>query len=190
MNRGEGHVNVLIVPAASGPKPSPEPELLREVQAHLDARRMLTTRVHVVGPGTSRSRSRWPPRLPPPGGAARTDDFNKNLEAALLDAIQAYLHPLTGRPSAPGLADGEGWEIGQSLFAFELFDHLKAVLGRDGYIVKMTMDRLVAADTVPGELGRFDVTTDVGVSLADFELICSSDRNQHALTNADAGTNT
>ena len=185
LNRGEGHLNVLIVPNDPGPRPGPQWDLIREVQDHLDARRMVTTRVHVVAP-------RYVPIIvavkfrlfpPPPGGAARTKNFGPNLEQALRDAVDSYLHPLTGRPTAPGLKDGQGWEIGQSLFVFELFDHLKTVLGREGYLTEMKVVREFAAEVREDQFGRFEISPEVGVSLADFELICAAKPDQHQINN-------
>ena len=47
-----GHVSVVIIPFAAGGENNPQPtrELLQKVASDLEPRRLLTTRVHVVGP--------------------------------------------------------------------------------------------------------------------------------------------
>jgi predicted phage baseplate assembly protein len=169
LNRGEGHINVLIVPNSF--------DLISEVQDHLDSRRMLTTRVHVVAPRNVpvKVTARFHLFPSPAGGAATSSDFENNLTQRIEDAIRAYLDPLSGRPSAPGRKDGEGWEIGQSLFIYELYDHLKPILGRDGYITKMSVNRQFKADTDESEFGRFKLASEVGISLADFEMISAAE---------------
>lgn len=45
-----GHVSVVIIPAGQESTPQPTRELIQKVTANLEPRRLLTTRVHVVGP--------------------------------------------------------------------------------------------------------------------------------------------
>lgn len=45
-----GHVSVIIVPDNAAINPQPDDALLAKVQAYLEPRRLLTTRVHVAGP--------------------------------------------------------------------------------------------------------------------------------------------
>lgn len=45
-----GHVSVVIVPAGQESTPQPTSELVQKVAADLEPRRLLTTRVHIVGP--------------------------------------------------------------------------------------------------------------------------------------------
>jgi hypothetical protein len=65
------------------------------------------------------------------------------VQAAALDALFGYLHPLTGGP------DGTGWGFGRPVHAGEVFALLQAVDGVD--VVEEA--RLFGANPVTGERG-------------------------------------
>lgn len=105
-------ITVVVVPYAPPDvgRPVPSGGFVRAVQSHVDERTLLTDRVSVRGPRyvglelsvTGRTR---------PGYTAR------NHETAVAEAIESYVHPLTG-------ADGDGWPFGQPLQGARLVERL------------------------------------------------------------------
>ncbi|MDF0664876.1 MAG: baseplate J/gp47 family protein [Nitrospira sp.] len=79
-----GHVSVVIVPAGQGNTPQPTRELMQKVAADLEPRRLLTTRVHVVGPTYVTIRVRLTAVLTP-------DAIEDRFRFSLPSAVQADL---------------------------------------------------------------------------------------------------
>lgn len=104
-----GSVSLLVVPprAAAGAPPQPAPELLAALRAFFEPRRLVATRLHVVGP-----------RYVPVGVAAdlalRADALPGNALADAMAALAAFFDPLTGGP------DGTGWPFGRPVRVSEV----------------------------------------------------------------------
>ena len=178
LNREVGHVNVIIIPTLTvknpldEPRPLPSDDLLREVYDYLDERRSLTTRLHVERPRylpiTFEATIKvWPEALPVEPDA-RTE-FIETLKDEAETHVRTFLHPLTGGP------EQQGWEFGQHLLQSDL---LKAVQPdpKVAYIQEITARADEPEHTRPPDM------TDLayGVQVADFEIVCSSDR--HSVT--------
>ena len=184
--RREGSVAVIIMPdiqeAADLPKldprkldpqPRPSTELIHEVQRYLDDRRPLTTSLVVTGPrfvavAVEVLVRLWPDALslpPSMGGVQTRDDLKDRID----QRITLFLHPVKGNK------EGNGWDFGESLFLSGLFEFLKPTIGELGYIQSLRATGV--ADYSPGnrppEGERPKLDGSVGVSVADYEILCS-----------------
>jgi len=110
------HVSVVVVPEPvdGDPAPAPSAELLAAIAAFLEPRRLLTTRLHVVGPRYANVTvaARLALRADAPADAAL---------AAATDALRARLDPFRGG------ADGRGRPLGDDVHAGEIYALLDAV---------------------------------------------------------------
>jgi len=177
--RAAGNVNVIVVSdlGHQEPRPVPPAELVRQVQQELDKKRDVTAQLRVTGP-------RYLPVLVNVAAFVWQKAINAGLISgapalhdSILSAINAFLHPLTGN------LDGNGWEVGASVFIADLF---KAIMPPEnlGFISALTL----AADTPPyfgpgpvaGQRPFPLATPGVWVQLADYELVCSS--TNHTVT--------
>jgi hypothetical protein len=111
-------VSVVVVPprsaAGADPLPVPGAQLMTDLAAFLEPRRLLTTRLQIVGP-----------RYVPVGIGAdvvvRDDATPAPVLAAARAALTAHLDPLTGGP------DGDGWPFGRPVWVSEVYAVLAAV---------------------------------------------------------------
>lgn len=109
-----GVVTLVIVPDDAQPRPQPSYHLVQRVRAYLDDRRLVTTRLQVVGPSYLQAVGRVDVRL-------RADEQHRFSEVAtdIRANLAAFVHPLHGGP------DGTGWPIGRSLYVSELYQVLE-----------------------------------------------------------------
>lgn len=84
-----GVVTVIVVPDSNEPNPRPSEDTVRRVRADLNLHRTLTTELFVVGPQYSRVGVEI--ELVVERGADQMDLRNK-----VKEAVETYLHPLTG----------------------------------------------------------------------------------------------
>jgi hypothetical protein len=110
---GDGQVVVVLVPAVGR---EPAQPLLMEVKKHLDARRLVGTRVLVRGPLYTGVKLDLRAVLQ---SNTRPDVVEKELG----DRLKKYFHPLAGG------RDGGGWSFGRSVSVFELYHLIEAVEG-------------------------------------------------------------
>jgi hypothetical protein len=114
------HVSVVIVPAVMTDNMVPQPaDALRlALWRFLDERRLLTTRLHVVGPDYIRVRV---------GATLYLEDGVKpeEIRRAVAGALSAFFHPVTGG------ADGGGWPFGRDVHLSEVYQLLDLTPGVD-----------------------------------------------------------
>jgi hypothetical protein len=107
-----------IVRRVAPAMPTPDAALVAAVRAHLEPRRILTTRPVVVGPA-----------FVPVGVealVARTPDADPDeLRRAVAARLDAFLDPLTGGP------DGTGWPLGRPVYHGELEQLIDGLGGVD-----------------------------------------------------------
>jgi hypothetical protein len=169
LNRDKGNVNVIIIPAAplSNGRPLPPVELRQEVADYLDARRVLSTRLHVTYPrylpiDVTVSVTIW--QQPTPSGPiSPADEEVKRIR----NLINQFLHPLWGGPN------GEGWEVGQSFAVSGLLEFMQPS-PQVGFISKISISAgpPIYGPDIPTTRPRVS-QSDVWVQLADYEIICS-----------------
>jgi hypothetical protein len=103
-----GHVSLILVPWSTDSTPSPNQEFIDTVLALLNERRLITTKVHVVGPVyvdiclqmtvvTDLKK--------------RSDD----LSALITGQLNRFFHPLEGG------VEKNGWPFGRSVYASEVY---------------------------------------------------------------------
>jgi predicted phage baseplate assembly protein len=164
--RGQGHVNVIIIPNAplSNGTPVPDGELIDEVSDYLDVRRMLTTALHVTSP-----------RYLPINVTAEVRVWRQAIDTGLIKDInqvkddltaklRQFLHPIVGGP------DGTGWEVGKDIVLSSLLEFIQ-VDAAIGFISSLSLaagGALYEPATRPSV-----VSSSVWVQLADYEIICS-----------------
>lgn len=117
-----GHVSVIIVPTVPGNSPSPSEyqptkELLQAVKNFLEQKRLLTTRVHVVGATFLTIKVNITIGLKP--GAKDT------VKDQVVKELKKFFDPLTG-----GLQD-KGWEFGRNIYISEIYQLLDRLPGVD-----------------------------------------------------------
>jgi predicted phage baseplate assembly protein len=113
-----GTVTVVVVPELPRGRPQPSPGLLRAVRRYLDRRRVVCTRVVVVGPRYLKLGVRC--TLAPAPSV-----HPERLIADVRAALDGYLDPLVGG------ADGHGWPFGRGIHRAELLHVVASVHGVD-----------------------------------------------------------
>ncbi|MFP2925253.1 baseplate J/gp47 family protein [Pyxidicoccus sp. 3LG] len=147
-----GHVSVVLLPRGTEDDPwqQPEPAVLARVKAFLNERRLLTTRLHVVGPAYVSVSVKATLYLEE---SVRVADVRQRAGAALA----RHFHPLRGG------ADGQGWPLGRNLYVSEVCTLLEGVRGVDFVKdVELTVDGPARQEREEGRL--------VAVRLFDDEL--------------------
>lgn len=128
-----GWVTLLIVPTSSDIKPSPSSELLLEVETYLASSafvglaQQIPARLNVIGPGYIQVTvlAEVVPQVLEEAQAVKQ---------AVIQALAAYFHPLTGGEQ------GTGWEFGRPVFASKVNRLIEGVAG---------VDHVVALQLVP-----------------------------------------
>ncbi len=118
-----GQVYVLVVPRVPRPEEYLSPEQLElsgdtitALKAHLDERRLLTTRLDVRSPAYQWVKVKVKLRAVP--------GFNAEmLQAEVLRRLYRFLNPLTGGP------DGKGWPFDRDLFTSDVYQCLQGTPG-------------------------------------------------------------
>lgn len=154
-----GHVSVVIVPDKP-PQPNsqlqPTDELLKEVLAYLEPKRLLTTRLHIVGPRYLTIRVRITLVLKPGAKEIKVEDLDDNLEAKednkkdsvlpqIIKALQNFFSPLKGG------SDGKGWSFGRNVYVSEIYELLDKQPGVD-YVEKVEKTVNSTTETSEDEL--------------------------------------
>ncbi|HEX8070860.1 MAG TPA: putative baseplate assembly protein [Pyrinomonadaceae bacterium] len=113
-----GMVSLIVVPGGAEARPQPSQELLNRVRDYLDARRLPTAELVVVGPEYVGVSVEVEIGLVTLAGAGE-------VEAEINLRLARYLHPLSG-----GL-DGAGWDFGRGPHKSDLYALLESVPGVD-----------------------------------------------------------
>jgi len=116
--RAPGTVMVVIVPALPRAAPQPSAGLVRAVSRYLARRRVLCTRLAVVGPTYVRVSVIARVRALPSADRTR-------LESDVTAAIDAFFDPLRGGPAA------RGWPFGRDVYRSEILALMDGVRGVD-----------------------------------------------------------
>jgi hypothetical protein len=145
-----GHVSLVVLsgPAGGETHPRPAPELCTALADYLAPRRMLATRLHVVGPAYREVTLAATLAL-------REDAVPSGALAEARRALEAFFDPLTGGP------DGTGWPFGRDVHVSEVYALLEHVAPVDH------VDQVIAGPhSTTGADGR-----PTGVTLDDHELV-------------------
>ncbi|KAI7254283.1 hypothetical protein KC345_g11272, partial [Hortaea werneckii] len=128
-----GHVSVILILQTENQK-----DLLREiteikesVKAYLDARKLLTTRVHVVEPDYRDVVIEM-----------TVSAKDKSIGNTVIDSIMRFLDPVSGGE------EGQGWAPGRKLYASDLYHLVEGIAGID-HVSGVTLD---SPDLLPFQL--------------------------------------
>ncbi len=116
-----GMITVIILPYLPAGKPTPSPGLKQAVAKYLRRRRVIGTRVEVVGPTYIEVAVKAIVQA-----AAKVD--KSALQQRIVDALNQFLDPLTGGP------DGTGWPFGRDIYHAEIMQVIDRVAGMDHII--------------------------------------------------------
>ena len=111
-----GIVTVVVVPWLPVGRPTPSGGLLGAVRAFLERRRLIGTRIEVIGPTYLEVTARATVTADP--GSAR-----EAVRARVVDAVRRFFDPLAGGP------DGTGWPLGRDVYRTEVLDVINRVEG-------------------------------------------------------------
>ena len=113
-----GFVTVTVIPNRPGKRPRPTAALLSAVRSYLDRRRLIGTRVEVVGPDYVEVVIQVRVKALP--GKSRGV-----LAREISDRLDRFLNPLTGGP------EGGGWPLGRSVYPAETLQVIDETPGVD-----------------------------------------------------------
>ena len=116
-NDAPAHVSVIVLPKKADSTPADTTPLIRRVAEFLDQRRLLTTRVHVVGPRYLQIKVSLKLGL--------ESDAPEGVAREVRASLQRFFDPLVG-----GM-EGNGWPFGRNVFLSELFRLADAMPGLD-----------------------------------------------------------
>ena len=117
----EGIVTVIILPYLPKGRPSPSSGLRRAVAAYLARRRVIGTRIEVVGPVYRAVSVRA--RVQSLAGTNRVE-----LRDTLVARLNEFFDPLSGGP------DGAGWVLGRDIYRSEVLQTIDETVGVDNVI--------------------------------------------------------
>lgn len=116
--KAPGTVAVVIVPFLPESRPEPTEGLLRVVSQYLDRRRVVGTRLRVVGPSYLEVSVRATVR-------ARSGTSAARIRQDVIAALDKFLDPLRGGPG------GRGWPFGRDVYRTEVLQVIDGVAGVD-----------------------------------------------------------
>jgi hypothetical protein len=113
-----GTVTLVVVPYLPHGRPQPSAGLLRAVRRYVGRRRVIGTRLLVVGPQYLEVRVRATVRAYP-------RDVPEQVRARVVAALDSLFDPLRGGPT------GRGWPFGRDVYRAEVMQAIDAVPGVD-----------------------------------------------------------
>ena len=113
-----GMITLVVLPFLPAGRPYPSPGLLGVVTAYLNRRRIIGTRVQVVGPNYVEVSVQA--EVQSDAGIDKT-----RLQQSIVDALNNFFDPLIGGP------DGKGWPFGRDVYRSEILRVIDRVHGVD-----------------------------------------------------------
>ncbi|GFO97061.1 hypothetical protein ig2599ANME_1259 [groundwater metagenome] len=140
-----GHVTVIIIPRCNRSTvyckdDLPTDELKIKVKDYLDARRLITTRVHVVAPEFQKVRLEV-------SVALEENKIENKVKDDARERINKYFDPLEGGK------DGKGWPLGRSIYRSEIYQLIEGISGVD-HVVKVKIN---GSDADVVEIGKYQL---------------------------------
>jgi hypothetical protein len=135
-----GVVTLLIVPDSDDPKPLPSPGLLRRVREYLDARRLATVDLSLVGP-------RYVEVSVTAEVVPVSFEDADLVRRRVLGNLGTFLHALKGGP------DGTGWDFGRDVYVSEVASVIERTEGVD-HVKTVTLGGTAADGDRTREDGR------------------------------------
>jgi hypothetical protein len=170
-----GHLSLVVVPDRELP-PRELPKLVQELAAELDLKRLIATRLHVVGPRYLHVSLRAVVATLPDADAGRT-------HLAIAERVRKFFDPLPG-----GGPEGAGWPFGRALHLSELYEQCQKVEGvdyvRDIQVLNLTGNAAALARDETAVGIQIGLRSTVGV---DTLLGCETGAGPHRLVLDGAG---
>ncbi|MBI1742444.1 putative baseplate assembly protein [Candidatus Acetothermia bacterium] len=116
--KAPGLITLLVLPYLPVDRPMPSQGLLQAVRAYLTRRRVIGTRVEVVGPTYLEVAVQA--KVQACVGVNKTE-----LQQRIVDALNRFFHPLQGGP------DGVGWPFGRDVYRSEVLQVIDETVGVD-----------------------------------------------------------
>jgi Baseplate J-like protein len=123
--KAPGMITLIILPDMPVSRPTPSRALRRAVADYLHRRRVIGTRVDVVGPTYLEVAVRATVQ-------SLYGTSKQNLQQKIIDALNTFLDPLKGGP------EGTGWPFGRDVFRSEILQVIDEVAGVD-HIIKLEL---------------------------------------------------
>ncbi|PZO48450.1 MAG: baseplate protein J [Phormidesmis priestleyi] len=125
------HISLVVIPAAKeqtefsvAALPQPSDALKSALLEWLEPRRLLTTRLHVVGPNYVPIRLSATLYL-------KTGSNPTALRQEVISRTRAFFHPLNSATNAASYWSGQGWPFGRAVYRSEIYQLLDQVPGVD-----------------------------------------------------------
>ncbi len=118
-----GHISLIVVPHSQNE--ADLEDILEEVKAYLEPRRLLTARLHASGPI-------YLPVQVESTIVPVADETEAVISTRVRQAIQDFLHPLQGGK------EGAGWPFGRNVFVSEIYELLDRLAGVD-FVTAVTL---------------------------------------------------
>jgi Baseplate J-like protein len=151
-------VSVLLVPF----EPADLDALITDVRAHLEPRRLITTKVRVRGPRSVPIRVQLKVTLLP-------DAKKEDVRPRVADTLAAWFDPITGG------REGEGWPFGRTAYVSEIYQLLDGLAGVDFVSRRVSggtqLDELTTTDDPTHRVRRNDAGELIGIALKPDELV-------------------
>jgi hypothetical protein len=120
-----GVVTVVILPDMPVPKPQPTRGLLDVVKKYLNRRRMVCTRIEVVGPEYLEVQVIASVKL-------QTGANGQRVRTGIVQTLNTFLDPRVGGPH------GLGWPFGRAVYRSEILDQIASVHGVN-YVLSLSL---------------------------------------------------
>jgi predicted phage baseplate assembly protein len=162
-----GRVSLIIVPGFDDGQTDVKPtgDLIRAVKEYLEPLRLLTTRLHVVGPRYVSISVRLTLIIEPDAVAEVVKD-------KAVKELNRFFHPLGGGH------DGKGWPFGRNVYVSEIYELLDLLPGVD-YVTRTIdkessrpLDELITSD--PDRIKRNSQGDFVAIELLPDELVSAN----------------
>lgn len=150
-----GYVGLIVIP--KGGRESELPEIIAKVEDYLEPRRLVTTRLHIVGPQYLQIHVELTV-VPLP------DVLETDLEKKVKESLRNFFDPLGDGK------DRKGWTFGRSVFVSEICELVDQIPGVDS-VSKVELSR--TESNVPHRRIEKDVGSGilVGLELRPYELV-------------------
>jgi hypothetical protein len=123
--KAPGMITVIVLPFLPKGRPAPTAGLLQAVASYLRPRRVIGTRVEVVGPTYLQVTVNATVQ-------SKTGTDKTNLQAVIVEALDKFLDPLIGGP------EDTGWPFGRDVYRAEIMRILSEVTGVD-YVASLEL---------------------------------------------------
>jgi len=125
----EGQIKLILVPKGEKEKLLPKSMLLQKVKTYLDERRLIATRIEVIGPSYTNISVEAEVAV-----ELQKIDHLHEIKIKTEEGLRHFFHPLKGGPR------GDGWPMGRAVHISEIYYLVEKVEGVD-YVKKVILNK-------------------------------------------------